>query len=126
MDFKYELKITADREEVFTALTNPFQIEIWSGHPADMKAEAGYEFSLWDGDITGMNLEVVPNRKLVQEWYFGEQKEASIVKIELKQNGAETFVQLQHTNIPDEVYDEITEGWREYYFGSVKEMLEMY
>lgn len=125
MDFNYKVKIGADQEEVFAALTNPFQIEIWSGQPADMKPEAGYMFSLWDGDIAGVNMEVVPNRRLVQEWFFGDNAEPSIVRIELKKEGGATWVNLVHTNIPDEVYDEITEGWREYYLGSMKEMLEV-
>lgn len=126
MDFHYQLEINADTEEVFTALTNPFQIELWSGYPADMKAEPGYVFSLWDGDISGVNLEVVPNRTLVQEWFFGEQEEQSVVRIELKKNGGRTVVELTHTHIPEDVYEEITEGWKEYYLGSVKSMLEMY
>lgn len=126
MDFEYKLVIAADPEEVFAALTNPFQIEIWSGYPADMKAEVGYVFSLWEGDITGVNLEVVPNRRLVQEWFFGEQKEQSLVEIKLKKENGKTLLELRHSHIPDEVYDEITEGWREYYLGSMKEMLEIY
>lgn len=126
MDFQYKLEITADPEEVFAALTNPFQIEIWSGYPADMKPEIGYVFSLWEGDITGVNLEVNPNRSLVQEWFFGEQEEQSIVRITLKKEGGKTLLELTHTNIPADVYNEITEGWREYYLGSVKDMLEMY
>ena len=84
MDFEYKMEITADPEEVFAALTNPFQIELWSGYPADMKAEEGYVFSLWEGDITGVNLEVVPGKLLVQEWFFGEQEKQSIVRITLK------------------------------------------
>ena len=126
MDFEYKLVIAADPEEVFAALTNPFQIEIWSGYPADMKAEVGYVFSLWEGDITGVNLEIVPNRRLVQEWFFGEQKEQSLVEIKLKKENGKTLLELRHSHIPDEVYDEITEGWREYYLGSMKEMLEIY
>ena len=126
MDFEYKLVIAADPEEVFAALTNPFQIEIWSGYPADMKAEVGYVFSWWEGDITGVNLEVVPNRRLVQEWFFGEQKEQSLVEIKLKKENGKTLLELRHSHIPDEVYDEITEGWREYYLGSMKEMLEIY
>ena len=82
MDFKYEIKIMADPEEVFAALTNPFQIELWSGYAADMKAEVGYVFSLWEGDIAGVNLEIVPDRLLVQEWFFGENAEPSIVRLE--------------------------------------------
>lgn len=126
MDFEYKLVIAADPEEVFAALTNPFQIEIWSGYPADMKAEAGYVFSLWEGDITGVNLEVVPNRRLVQEWFFGEQEEQSLVEIKLKKENGKTVLDLKHTHIPAEVYEEITGGWREYYLGSMKEMLEIY
>lgn len=126
MDFQYELEIGAAPEEVFAALTNPFQIELWSGYPADMKAEKGYVFSLWEGDITGVNLEVVTDRLLVQEWFFGEQEEQSIVRITLKKEGARTLVSLQHSHIPAEVYDEIAEGWKDYYLGSVKSMLEMY
>lgn len=126
MDFEYKLVIAADPEEVFAALTNPFQIEIWSGYPADMKAEVGYVFSLWEGDITGVNLEVVPNRRLVQEWFFGEREEQSLVEIRLKKEGGKTLLELKHTHIPAEAYEEITEGWREYYLGSMKEMLEIY
>lgn len=126
MDFNYKLKIGADTEEVFAALTNSFQIELWSGYPADMKPEAGYVFSLWEGDITGVNIEVTPTRRLVQEWFFGDREERSIVQIELKKDGGTTWLELEHTNIPEEVFEEITEGWREYYLGAIKGMLEMY
>ena len=126
MDFQYRLEIIAEPEEVFAALTNPFQIGLWSGYPADMKAEAGYVFSLWEGDITGVNLEVVPDRLLVQEWFFGETEQRSIVTIKLKKDGSRTRVELEHTNIPDEVFEEIVEGWKEYYLGSIKGLLEMY
>ena len=74
MDFQYELEIMATPDEVFAALTTPFQIELWSGYPADMKPEVGYVFSLWEGDITGVNLEVKQDSLLVQEWFFGEQE----------------------------------------------------
>lgn len=125
-NFNYELQIAADPEEVFTALTNPFQIELWSGYPADMKPERGYVFSLWEGDIAGVNLEVVAGKKLVQEWFFGENEEASVVTFKLKREGNGTLLTLTHTHIPEEVYEEITEGWKTCYLGSLKDMLEMY
>ena len=91
-----------------------------------MKAEEGYVFSLWEGDITGVNLEVVPGKLLVQEWFFGEQEKQSIVRITLKKEGARTLVGLTHTHIPEDVYEEITGRWKEYYLEAIKEMLEMY
>ena len=126
MDFQYKVEILAEPEEVYAALTNTFQIELWSGYPAQMEDKVGFVFSLWEGDLTGVNLEVQVNKLLVQEWFFGEQEEQSIVKIALKKNNNKTLVELDHSNIPNEVYDEITEGWREYYLGSIKSMLEVY
>jgi len=124
-DFSYEITINADREEVFAAFTTPFQIELWSGFPAVMDAEEGTEFSLWDGDICGKNLKIQASKHLVQEWYFGEEQQ-SIVDIKLKIDNNKTIVLLNHTNIPDEAYEEICEGWTEYYIGAIKNFLEIY
>ena len=71
-------------------------------------------------------VEVKPNRLLVQEWFFGDTAERSIVTLKLKKVGEQTQVELEHTNIPDDVFEEIVEGWKEYYLGSIKGMLEMY
>ncbi|MEE4197325.1 MAG: SRPBCC domain-containing protein [Bacteroidales bacterium] len=123
-DYKNYFFIPASPEEVFIALTNPFTIELWSGYPARMDDQEGTEFSLWEGDISGKNLTIEPNKKIVQEWYFGEQKNPSIVTLKIfeKKNGVQ--VELNHTNIPDEVYENITEGWNEYYFGALKDFFE--
>ena len=62
----------------------------------------------------------------LQEWFFGEQEKQSIVRITLKKEGARTLVGLTHTHIPEDVYEEITGGWKEYYLEAIKGMLEMY
>lgn len=80
-----------------------------------MSEEPGSEFSLWDGDIAGRNIEFVANRKVVQEWYFGEQSEISVVTITIKPEGENSIVTVEQTNIPDNDFAEIAEGWREYY-----------
>ncbi len=123
----YHIKATA--EDIFTALTNPLTIEIWTGASAVMEPVAGTEFSLWDGDITGMNLEFEPGKKIVQEWFFEEDEELdsdqkSIVTIKLHNNGNATDVELLHINIPDEAFDNIVEGWDKYYFKPLKELVE--
>lgn len=117
--FKKTFSIHAEPSDVYAALTNPATIEIWSGYPAEMRTEPGSEFSLWEGDITGQNLEFVTNRKIVQEWYFGDQKEKSIVTISIIPDRENSSVIVEHTNIPDEDFDDIAEGWREYYMGAI-------
>ncbi|MCY1635144.1 MULTISPECIES: SRPBCC domain-containing protein [Marinifilum] len=125
-EFTYQFNISASQEEVYTALTNSFQIELWTGYPATMDDKVGTVFSLWEGDISGCNLEMVKDYKIVQEWFFGETENPSIVSMILKKAGKDTRIELTHTNIPDDAYEEIVEGWKEYYLDSVKNFLEFY
>lgn len=120
-DFKkyYILETTPD--EVYNALTNPLAIKLWTGEEADMSTEPGSEFSMWDESIVGKNLEFVENKKIVQQWYFDGQEEPSIVTIILHPHRQGTSVELRHTNIPDEEYDNFVEGWDESYFASLEE-----
>lgn len=115
---KYYL-IDAPPEDVYNALTNPATIQLWSGEPAVMSEESGSEFSLWEGSIEGLNIEFVKDKKIVQQWYFGDQYEPSIVTIILHNHKAGTSAELRHTNIPDVDYVNIIEGWDENYFGSL-------
>ena len=111
--------IPATPEEVYIAMTNPATIQLWSGEEADMSIVPGSEFSLWEGSIAGKNIEFIEGKKIVQQWYFGDQEEPSIVTIILHKNEKGTSAELRHTNIPDEAYEEIKEGWDEAYFGSL-------
>jgi uncharacterized protein YndB with AHSA1/START domain len=122
--FKKYYIISAPPEDVYLALTNPWTIQLWSGEIAEMTAEPDREFSLWDGSITGRNLEFETNKKIVQQWYFGEQEQMSIVTIKLHPDPQGTSVELRHTNIPDEDYEDIVEGWNTMYFGALREFYE--
>lgn len=117
-------KIKASPEEVYNALTIPFSIELWTGEKAEMSTKAGDEFALFGGDICGRNLQFEENSKIIQEWYFGEQEEPSIVTITLSAERIFTKIELLHTNIPDEAFDDMVSGWDESYFGALKEFFE--
>lgn len=123
-DYKKYFHIPAPPEEVYLALTTEATIRLWTGDQVEMTAEPGTEFSLWDGSIVGRNLEFEPGRKIVQQWYFGDQAEESIVTIKLHDDKGHTSAELRHTNIPDEDYDDIVEGWNYAYFGSLREFYE--
>ena len=118
-DFKKYYMIPATPEELFLALTNPATLQLWTGEPAEMSLVPGDEFSLWDGSISGRNLEFETNKKIVQQWFFGDQQEPSIVTIILHATNKGTSVELKHTNIPDEDYEDMKAGWDESYFGAL-------
>jgi activator of HSP90 ATPase len=123
-DFKKYYILNATPEEVYAALTQPATIQLWSGTEATMSTEVGSEFSLWEGSIEGKNLEFEKDKKIVQEWYFGEQEVPSIVTFKLFADKNKTSVDLRHTNIPDEDYNDIVAGWNEVYMGSLIEFYE--
>jgi activator of HSP90 ATPase len=117
--FKKTFKINAEPSDVYSAITNPFTIELWSGYPAQMNTEPESEFSLWEGDITGKNLEFVQDKKVVQEWYFGDQIEKSIVTITISPDRENSLVTIEQSNIPDDEFNDIADGWREYYICAI-------
>ena len=118
-DYKKYYIIPEPPENVYLALTNPLTIELWTGEPAEMSTEPGSEFSMWDGAIVGRNIEFEPNKKIVQQWYFDGQDEPSIVTIKMHPDKAGTSAELRHTNIPDEAYNDMVDGWNDSYFGAL-------
>jgi activator of HSP90 ATPase len=123
-EFKKYFIIPASPGEVYLALTNANTIHLWSGELAEMSTEPGSEFSLWEGSITGKNIEFEEGHKITQQWYFGDQPEESIVTIKLHPHQQGTSAELKHTNIPDSDYDDIVEGWTHAYFGALQEFYE--
>jgi len=123
-DFKKYFIINTDPEILYNALTNAATIQLWTGEPAIMEPIEGTEFSLWSDSICGKNISFEPGKKIVQEWYFGEQVEPSIVTIILHKDKSKTSAELRHSNIPDEDFEDIVAGWVENYFGSLMEFYE--
>ena len=119
-NYKKYFKITASPADVYNALTNKTMIEIWTGEDAVMAAIPGTEFSMWEESINGLNLEFEQDHKIVQEWYFGEEDEdkKSIVTIKLHPDKRGSIMEVNQTNIPDEAYDDMVEGWTNNYFRS--------
>ena len=124
-DYKKYFILNAPPEDVYNALTNAATIQLWSGEPAVMEAVEGTEFSLWDESIVGKNIAFVQGKKIVQEWYFGDQEPPSVATIILHENKGGTSAELRHTNIPDEEYENIVEGWNVNYFGSLADFYEV-
>lgn len=117
--YKEYFIIEAEPDIVYVALTNPHTIQLWTGEVAEMSTEIDSEFSLWSGNIVGKNLEFVEGKKIVQQWYFDTQTEPSIVTIMLHEHRKGTSIELRHSNIPDEDYEEIVKGWKEMYFADL-------
>ncbi|MBC7775222.1 MAG: SRPBCC domain-containing protein [Phycisphaerae bacterium] len=88
------------------------------GGEAVIDAALGTYFSAWDGYISGKNLELEPERRIVQSWRtsdFQENDADSKVEILLTPVPKGTKLTLIHTEIPAGQPD-YEEGWEDFYF----------
>jgi activator of HSP90 ATPase len=122
--FKKYLYLPASPEEVYLAMTKAQSIQLWTGADVEFTEEPDTEFSFWDGDISGKNIEFEYGKKIVQQWYFGEENEPSIVTIKLHEDKKGTSLEFAQTNIPDEDYQDFTTGLTEYYLGGLADFFE--
>ena len=123
-NYKSYFIIPAPPEDVYAAITNPLTIQLWTGESVEMSTEPGSEFSMWDGSITGKNISFEENRQIVQQWYFDGESDDSVVTIKLHKHHEGTSVEVRHTNIPDEDYNDIVEGWDGAYMGALQDFYE--
>ncbi len=121
---KQTYHIKAPIEKVWRALVDPQVIEEWGGGPAKMDEKVGTTFELWGGDIHGTNIEVVEGERLAQDWFSSDWPQPSRVSFTLSEEESGTKLVLLHTDVPDDEADDIREGWREFYLGPLKQLVE--
>lgn len=122
--FKQKYVIKAPLQKIWQALFDPKIIEAWGAGPAKMSEREGANFSLWGGDIYGKNVKVVKEKELVQDWYGGPWLEPSKVTFIFSNDGESTTVELFHENLPDSEASDFEQGWKDYYLGAIKKLLE--
>jgi activator of HSP90 ATPase len=67
-----------------------------------------------------------PDRKIVQSWRYSDWPEGvySRATFALSEAGGKTRLSFTQTGVPDDKYEDIKQGWKDYYWGPMKEMLE--
>jgi activator of HSP90 ATPase len=122
--FKKYLPLPATPEEVYLALTKAQSIQLWTGAEVEFTEEPDTEFSFWEGDIVGKNIAFETNKKIVQQWYFGDDGEPSIVTIKIHEDKKGSSLEFVQTNIPDDDFEEFTAGITENYLGGLIDFFE--
>ena len=97
-----------------------------TGDVAVISREMGGKFTTFDGWADGANVELVPDQKIVQTWRGKDWPEGhySQATISLQDNEGVTKLAFVQTGVPEDVYEDVKKGWREYYWKPLKAMLE--
>jgi activator of HSP90 ATPase len=94
--------------------------------PTQIDARPGGTFALFGGFISGFNLELVPDTRLVQAWRSAGWKsgEYSIAKFVLESHGASTRVIFDQTGFPVEDAAQLAKGWHGNYWAPLARILK--
>ncbi|HUE63529.1 MAG TPA: SRPBCC domain-containing protein [Rhizomicrobium sp.] len=86
--------------------------------PTQIDARPGGVFTLFGGYITGFNLELVPDARLVQAWRSGAWKpgEYSIARFVLEPHGDSTRLTFDHAGFPEDDAAQLAKGWHGNYW----------
>src|SRR6266481_2956513 len=113
-------------QRIYEALLDDKQFNAFSGgRAAEIHREVGGAFSIFAGHIVGRNLELVPNRRIVQAWRVVPWPEGiySIARFELLGQGSGTRVVFDHTGFPSELAEHLESGWTENYWTPLRKYL---
>lgn len=116
----------ASAHDVYEALMDAKKHAAFTGGKAIISRKTGGKFSVFDGYGEGKNLELIPDRKIVQDWRAGDWPEGhfSQVTFLLEETDGKTKLTFTQTGVPDEQHADISQGWRDYYWEPMKEILE--
>lgn len=109
---------------VYEALMDARQHARFTQSKVRLSRKVGGKFQVYDGGLSGTNLELVENKKIVQAWRSADWPEGHFSKVTfaLAKVPAGTRLTFTQSGIPVEHYDNIKEGWHEYYWKPMKTM----
>jgi activator of HSP90 ATPase len=132
-----EPEFAASAARVYAALLDPRQFDRIVEFSGVMQAmhlrkaasridpHVGGAFALFGGYITGRQLELVRNQRIVQAWRAASWAEGihSIARFELKANNAGCRIVFDHTGIPNDDAQSLAEGWQSHYWEPLRKVL---
>ena len=133
-----EVTFKASRQRVYAALTSSKSFDAVTrlsdaialvtapdATPTSISGKVGGSFTLFGGYITGRNLELIPNERLVQAWRTSswDAGDFSIVKFVLAVDGEGTKLTFDHRGFPDGQGGHLAEGWHTHYWDPLAKFL---
>ena len=111
---------------VYEALMDSRKHSRFSGARAKISRKVKGKFTAYDGYIEGIHLDLVPDRKIVQSWRGSDWPEGHFSKatFSLKKIKDGTRLTFRQSGVPVQHYRGINQGWRDYYWKPMKEMLK--
>ena len=123
----FRQKITvpgATAKAIYEALMDSKKHTEFTGDKAKISAKVGGAVSSFSGYAVGKNIELVPNKKIVQTWRVTDgswpEGHDSEITFELKKAAKGAEIHFTHRGVPEGRVAEFKEGWKDFYWRPVK------
>lgn len=123
-----EIKIKGTPHEIYEVFMDTKKHSKLTESKAKVSREIGGSFSIFEGALSGKNVELIQDKKIVQTWRGdGENWPKgyySTITLIFEPDDKGTLIKFTHIDIPEASYESVKEGWETYYWEPLKEMLE--
>ena len=123
-----EIIIKSSSHEIYEVFMDSKKHSKLTEGKAKVSREVGGSFSIFEGSLSGKNVELIQDKKIVQTWRGdGENWPKgyySTITLILESVDQGTLIKFTHVDIPEASYESVKEGWDAYYWEPLKEMLE--
>ena len=120
---KQKVRFKAAPRAIYDLLANSRKRTALTGRKAAISGKVGGAFSTDNGHVTGVNVDLVPARRLVQAWRRDDFPDGvySMAAITLAPTaGGGTELVLTHRGVPKHLIPETEDYWRRIYWERMK------
>jgi len=122
-----EIFFNAVPHEVYEVFLDAKQHAELTGKPSEIDRRSGGRFSLFGGMITGKTITAVQGESLEQDWRNEKWPAGHFSRVRLKfrsiYDGRGTQLSLLQTDIPVELTEDVSTGWRDHYWNKLGDYL---
>lgn len=124
---KQRVKFKANPATVYDLLADSRKHSAVTGRRAVISKKIGGTFSALAGEVTGVNVDLVPGRRIVQAWRHRRFPEgifsmAAVTLTPTPDGGTEAV--LVHRGVPKDLIPETEQAWRDQYWSRIKSYLD--
>jgi activator of HSP90 ATPase len=120
------ITLDASPHAVYEMLMDEKEHARFTAGAAEISREVEGAFVTNNGYSTGTNKELIQDTKIVQTWRASDWPDDhySTLTITLSPLSSKTKLSLEQTGVPEDQYEEISQGWYDYYWDPLKKSLE--
>jgi activator of HSP90 ATPase len=123
---KQKVKFKAPPLTIYNLIAKTKYHRAFTGKAASIDEKVGGKFSSYGGQVAGINVELVPGKRIVQAWRENRFPDGifSMATFNLTSTSdGGTELTLTHRGVPKELIPRIEEEWRIHYWEKIKKFL---